>query len=412
MLVALAIRLGFCAATTGLGESLGEHYREYITAGTRLLQHGSLVSPFILEHTPTNPSAILPPVYAVLVAGVFGAFGVETSGSFLTLQIINALATSLVPLFVFLTASRLAGNKAGWIAACLTLINPTLFGFTTYVWDTSLFALGVSVAVWLALRLGDSPRSRSCFAFGVYLGALALLNPALTAAYPFLVLWPLTKHFGTRWRKIVTGTVIVIAGWLVAITPWTIRNHVHFGELLYVRNGLMIELWLGVCPEADTSPPDAYYSHFPLLNEAAQERISAIGEGDYLEECAAKSRAAIAADPVRFLQLTGVRAVNYWAGTIFSRAYAGRSGIPTTALRRGVTLFLVCETLFIVAALLAIGRWPAACRWLLAAVISFCVVYCFTHVQVRFRAPSEPMMGVLIAVLAARRGAEKQATRR
>ena len=34
-------------------------------------------------------------------------------------------------------------------------------------------------------------------------------------------------------------------------------------------------------------------------------------------------------------------------------------------------------------------------------VLSFSVVYCLTHVLVRFRAPTEPIMAIVVAVLLA-----------
>ena len=75
---AFAIRMGFCAAKTGLGQTLERDYREYVLAGERLLRHGTLVSPLILADTDQAPSALLPPTYAALVAGVYAALGPET----------------------------------------------------------------------------------------------------------------------------------------------------------------------------------------------------------------------------------------------------------------------------------------------------------------------------------------------
>ena len=37
----------------------------------------------------------------------------------------------------------------GWVAAVIVTINPTLAGYTDYIWDTSLFALGVAVTLGL-----------------------------------------------------------------------------------------------------------------------------------------------------------------------------------------------------------------------------------------------------------------------
>jgi len=375
------------------------HYREYILAGQRLLERGTLVSPLITEQPTTAPSALLPPAYAGLVAAMYGVLGTETFAATLALQLINAVATSVTVLLVFLIARRLAGAPSAWAAALIATINPTLFGFTTYAWDTSLFCLGVAVAVWISQRLSDKYTGWDRWAgFGLYLGGLALLNPALTIAYPFLVLWPLTKSQGWRLGPMFGPVVLTICGWLIAITPWTIRNYIHFGELMYIRSGLMLEVWLGVCPEADTDPPAVYTRQFPLVSAEAQRRIASIGERAFIEECGERARAAIADNPWRFARLIAIRAVDYWAGTVFSHAPPNGSGWPTSSRRAAVALFLLLETLSVVISVLILTRTNRDLMWLFAIAVSFSFVYCVTHMEVRFRAPPEPIMAILAGV--------------
>lgn len=409
VIVAFALRLAFCNATVGLGRSLGDQYREYIIAGTRLLEQGTLACPLILEADDrhagrtlqaTAPSALLPPAYVGLVASVYGLLGTETFAATLVLQVINAVATSLTVACVFLIACKLGGATAGWLAALIVIINPTLIGFTTYVWDTSLFTLGVTLSVYLSLRLSDSRVGRrGWLGFGFLLGGIALLNPALTIAYPLLVLWPITKSNGWRFRPMLRPVAMTLCGWGIAITPWTIRNYVHFGELMYIRNGFALELWLGVCPEADTHGAAVYKNQFPLLNADAQRRIVSVGEQAYIRQCGEQARAAIAADPWRLARLIAIRTADYWAGTAFSHARANGGGWPTSPARAAVLLFLLAESLLIVGYLVVRRKVGRDLLWLLAIVLAFSLVYCVTHVQVRFRAPTEPIMACFLAVL-------------
>lgn len=396
---AFVIRLAFCAGTTGLGQSLGEHYREYMVSGQRLLENGTLTSPFIRSDSTTTPSALLPPVYAGVVAAVYGLLGTETVRATLALQVLNAVATSMTVLFVFLITRRLGGTPAAWIAALFAAINPMLFGFTTYIWDTSVFCFGVVFGVWLAVRLSVWPVSwPGWLGFGLYLGGLALLNPALTIAYPLLVLWPLSKAHGCRLRPMLAPVGMTVCGWLVAIMPWTVRNYVHFGELIYIRSGFMHELWLGVCPEAETNPAEMFRRQFPLQNREAQARITSIGEQAYVKECSRRARAAISGDPSRFARLVALRAVDYWTGTVLSHRHPGDSGWPRSPTRVAVMLFLQAEGLVIAVCLLARRTMSPDLQWLLAVVLLFSLVYCVTHVQLRFRAPTEPIMTVIAVV--------------
>ncbi|MHC4697632.1 MAG: ArnT family glycosyltransferase [Planctomycetota bacterium] len=398
---AIAIRMGLCEAKTGIGQALETGYREYVFAGERLAQHGTLVSPLILADADPTPSALLPPAYAGLVAVVYAALGAKTFAANLTLQVVNALGTSLAVVVVFFVTRRIAGERPAWFAAVLATINPTLFGYTHLIWDTSLFTLGVIVTVWFALRLSSQRAvGWNWFGYGVWLGGLALLNPALTVAYPFLVLWPLSRSHGWRFNPIVRGTVLSVIGWLIVITPWTIRNYHHFGELMYIRNGFMLELWLGVCPEADADGAAVYNNQFPLKNDEVQREVASIGERAFVEARGRWAMQAISDDPWRFVRLVAIRVVDYWAGTVFTHSPPGAGGWPRSSTRAAVTLFMLGEIVLLALCLGVNRKMSVDLRWLLATVISLSIVYCLTHVQIRFRAPGEPLTAIIVAVLA------------
>jgi len=405
-LVAMAIRLGYAILANDPKRNLppGDYAREYVMAGGRLLEYGTLTSPLILEDADHGPSAVMPPGYAALVAGVYRVFGTETPMASFVLYAINAAATSLCVLCAFFIARRLGGDVAAWLAALVVTVNPTLIGFTSFIWDTNLFCLGVAVATLFSLRLADKPAGAAAWlGFGLYLGALALLNPALTIAYPFLVLWPLTKAHGWRVKPLLRAVALTVLGWIVAITPWTVRNYVHFNQLMYIRGGLALELWLGVCPDADAQGGEVYRRQFPLLNEQVQQHIAAIGEQAYITECGQRASAAIKADPVRFLSLIGERTVDYWLGTVYSHVGPDGSGWPRSTSRAVICAFLGAESAAILVLLVLPQPRGRDVWWLLFIVVSFSAVYCLTHVFVRFRAPTEPLVAVLIGVLSSGR---------
>jgi len=411
VLLAVALRLVYCLATLGPGRSLPT-LREYEVAATRLLERGHFESPLVRDSDVREPSNLLPPAYVLLVAGVYRAFGIQTPAATLVLHLTNALATSLAVVPVFFVARRLGGQLAGWLAAGLLAVNPIVFGFTNLIWDTCLFTLAVAVVVWvtcrLLLRRPGPPTWRfwlTWLGFGLLLGALALLNPALTLCYPVLVLWPLVRVHGWRPKPLLIGITASVAGWLIAIAPWTVRNYVRLGQLSYIRGGFGLELWLGVCPEADGQSSDVYPCRFPLLSEAEQERIAELGEQGYLRRCARQAVDSIAAHPVRYLGLVGLRAVDYWAGTLFTNAPPGQGGWPRRPARALVAAFMTAEVVLVLLALsVAAARRTVGpdARWLIALLLCFSATYCITHVMVRFRTPSEPALAVLAAVLIAR----------
>lgn len=403
VLVAFALRLTYCAYTNGLGHTVFGH-REYIITAARLLDHGTMASPLVLDSSEYEPSRLMPPGYVAVVAAVFRTLGTETLAAFFVLQLINATATSAVVAFVFALARRFGGNTAGWIAAALVTVNPVLLGYTNHIWDASIFTLGIVLCLWITLRLGDRPTTPARWlGFGMLLGALALLNPAFTAAYPFLVLWPLTRQHGWKLRPLLLGVAMTLCGWLLAIGPWTIRNYVHFGELGYVRGGLMMDVWLGVCPEADTEGMAVFANRFPLMNADEQRKVSLMGEEAYIDECGRRATAAINADPQRFLRLIALRVIDYWMGTVFSHAEeTQKNGWPRHPRRAAVMLFLAAEALAIVACLILRRSAISDLWWLLAMLAVFSIIYCLTHMLLRFRAPTEPILAIVLGSLASR----------
>ncbi len=405
LLFALALRVGYVAAIGALGQTPERGYREYAIAAGRLLEQGTLLSPLIVEDLRREPSSLFPPGYVVVTAAAYALLDVESYTATLVLQVVNALATTLTIALVFLAARAIVGVRAAWVAALIATINPLLLGYTDLVWDTSLFTLGTALSVWIASVLSSRRFGVGAyFGFGVWLGALAYLNPALTIAYPFLVLWPLTRTNGWCPRPLLRGTAAVILGWMIAVTPWTVRNFTHFDKLVYIRGGFMHELWLGVCPEADADRSNVFKKRFPLNNEDLQRHVASIGEQAYIDECAHLARDAIASDPIRFVRLIGVRSMDYWMGTVLSHTGPESQVLPRARSRLVVTVFLFAEFAMLVGGLLVRRRIGRQIGWLLAIIVCFSVTYCVTHVELRYRAPTEPLMAIILGAIAMRTG--------
>ena len=402
--LALALRLGYCIYSRSLGQSPPELYREYVLVGQRLLEHGVFDTPLLVHFVQPTPSAVLPPVYAGIVAAAYGLFGIESWSATTALQLINVLATAaLVPL-AYDTARRLGGRRAAWAAALLTTFDPAQVYFASFIWDTGLFALAVGAILWHTVRrAGPTARGWTCFAYGLALGALALLNPALTIAYPVLVLWLLMRGGRPPWLTLVRRIGLVIAGWCLVIAPWTIRNALVFDRLIYIRNGLGLELRLGACPEADDSVSDVYNAQYPMRNRGEEERLRRAGELAYMQRCRQLACDAIQADPGRWLGLCGQRLCDFWAGTLFSQVGPGDSPLPRARLRLAVTILYAGQTLLMLAALfLPRGRRRDAVALVVIALL-FSLTYCVTHVSIRYRAPIQPVILTAAALALGRR---------
>jgi len=396
---ALVVRLAYCHYAGGIGHGQPDGFREYAVVAERLLAQGVLSSPLLGQpESSPQPSDLLPPAYVGIVALTYKLLGTQSHAATITLHLLNAVATALAAVVAGLVSRRLAGHVAGWLAGIMAALHPLAFAYTTYVWDTSLFTLGIVLSVWGSLRLSDGPPSmRRYLWFGGGLGLLALLNPAWTTAYPLLVLWPLARRQpptpgSTRLRL----AAMALLGWAIVVVPWTARNYLNADHLSYVRGGLGFELWLGVCPEVD-GEGDVYLSQYPLLNADQQERVIALGERAYIRDAGTRAWEAIRANPGRFIRLSLWRAVDFWAGTVLTHT-DGTGGHQLPDRRTWLTLLLSAETATL--SLLLMGGVSRDLRWLVGALLLFSLLYTLTHVELRFRAPITPVMSITLACAA------------
>ncbi len=399
LVVAFTLRIGYCSVTSGLGE-MRPSYREYVTAGQRLLTRHTLESPLVPLSIASKPSALMPPLYAGIVATIYGLTGIESYWSILILKSVNILASTMTVWLVFMIMLRITAQPTySWIAAIVVTINPAMIGFTDFIWDTNLFAFAATLTIWFAIHLSNQPFTWTRWSgYGFWLGGLALLNPALTMAYPLLVLWPLHRSGRLQPRVVCRAVTFCVCGWLIAIAPWTIRNYIQFDKVMYIRSGLGLEFWLGACPEADTNGAEVYNAQYPLNNQSIQAHVSQVGENHFIAECGKRASDAIKRDPIRYTRLVAIRTLDFWLGSAFSHAKPGQWGWPRSMARGAISLFLSAEMFLICWCILLTRKVNIDLLWLVGMALSFSAIYCLTHIQVRYRAPIEPMMAVILAM--------------
>ena len=194
---------------------------------------------------PSGPTALVPPLYTYLVAGVFKLFGVYTAASALVILTLNNLFSSFTCLPVFFIARRVFGLRvaawAGWIWALfpysITLSNVT-------VWETVLTTLLLSLAVLATLDLEHSSSYVAWAGYGLLWGLAALSSPAVLSALPFLGAWIWLRH----WRRgsNCTGAAAVASlVFLATVAPWIWRCSQIYGRFVAFRSNFGLEVLVG-----------------------------------------------------------------------------------------------------------------------------------------------------------------------
>src|SRR5262249_43814560 len=113
---------------------------------------------------------------------------------------------------------------------------PSLVLFSSDVQSESLFVPLLLGSAAMLLHAADRRSTPLAFGAGTLLAAAALTRPSALALAP-LLLGPLGgRRCGPRARGRLAAASVV--GFVLALAPWTIRNALHFGELLPISDGI------------------------------------------------------------------------------------------------------------------------------------------------------------------------------
>ncbi len=167
-------------------------------------------------------------------------------------KVVSAAAgAAAAPLLAWISLALFGSRRAALATGIAGALLPSFVLFSSDVESESLFLPLLLVAAGLLLAAADRsaavpaaadrrPADRRSaglsLAAGAALAAAALTRPSALALAP-LLLAPLMDRRPTppARRRLAAAAV---AGFALALAPWTIRNALHFGELLPVSDGL------------------------------------------------------------------------------------------------------------------------------------------------------------------------------
>ncbi len=348
----------------------------------------------------SGPTAWCPPIYPLLLGGVFKLFGVYTALSGWIILTLNSVFSALTAIFVYEIAARSFDRRVALWSAWLWALYPAAMQYAVHwVWDMAITACVFSLILVLALRVrgvGESsfPAGRQLTglwaSFGLLWGAVALLNPSLLTFLPACGIWMLWD----RRRPILPGLArAVLAAVLCAacIAPWIIRNWETFHAFIPMRPNLGCELYASSLESNNGFPWGAAVAVYPATPDMQQYRRQ--GEVAFCKERGVRAKEIFAANPGRFRNYTYKRIWFFWAGV----PHPVEKSFMTELFREINYSFLSVGGLFGLALALR-RRRPGAMLYLMAFFLLPLAYYAVT-VQARFRHPLEPLIAILTVYL-------------
>jgi 4-amino-4-deoxy-L-arabinose transferase-like glycosyltransferase len=353
----------------------------------------------------TGPTAWVPPVYPLLLAGVFKLFGVYTALSAWIILTINSVFSAATAPLIYKISARCYNRKVAVWSAWIWALYPAAMQYAVrWVWEMSLTAFLFTAVLLLALkmrRVGDASEGeqtiREWLLFGGLWGLIALTNPTLLLFLPVCGIWILmgARPLGTGFRNAVLAALLFLG----ILAPWTIRNWRAFHAFIPIRDNLGVELWAWNNSGANGIALGAPIQ--PSLDDPSFVPYAKMGELSYSKYRGAIARRWIAAHPGRFLVLSLKRAYFYWVSVPHPL-----DNHPLVEYGRELNYCLWSVT-GILGLLLSLRRRIPAAGLFAWAFVLLPFTYYFVSVAARFRHPLEPLIAIFTVYLfqsARRRG--------
>jgi len=330
-------------------------------------------------------SAMREPLPVLVCAGLAGLHR-----SLWTVALFQVLVYLVTVVLVHRLARRLAGERAGLIAALIWALYLPVIQVLPQVGGDMLACLGCVGATLAFLHARERGGTARWVIAGVALGVAALSRTALMGlSLPFgiALLWPLGGHdLAVRVKHAVVYGITFIA----LIAPWTLRNHAVFGRwvagsTLTGYNLLRHNHHLGTAPlyryiaadEAEPVTRAALARHTELTGTENEAEVDAV----YRME----GNAIVKAHPVDYLRLSLWRAVPLWTNYGVVQAY-GENWKPVD------TAMLAMQVLLLALFMAGLRKGGAPVLLLAALVLVFCASHMLVVCRMRYLVPLMPLV--------------------
>jgi len=345
----------------------------------------------------TGPTAVLSPVYAYLLAGIFWLFGPHTPASVIAALAINSVFSALTCIPVFLLARRGFGDRVAKWAGWLWAFSPYgVYYGADWAWSTCLLTLLLCCLFLIALKLEDSGSLRHWIGFGLLTGVAALTEPVALSVVPFLGAFTCYRRYRRKLTWMMPATAASLA-FLAVLSPWIVRNYETFHQFIPVRSGLGLELYIGNNGYSARWVNSALH---PNHSDAELAEYENSGEVAYMEHKRQQAVEYIRAHPGWFARMTLRRILYIWTGYwSLDPAYLKEEPLDPPNI--------LVATTFSLLALLGLRRVFQLDRALAVrfAIVLGCfpLVYYVTHPETYYFRPVDPLLVVLTAVAIASR---------
>lgn len=336
------------------------------------------------EQSPYLPDVLRAPLYPAFLAAV-----VKVAGPHWTLaRLLQALLlTTLIPLG-WLLARDCFDRATANVTAVLAALYPYYWLYSGQLLSDGLACVVTALAALLLWRSLQSGTLGQAALAGAACGAMCLLKPVMLL-FPVaaLVLYSLKRRELIRWPLL---GAVYIAGALVVVTPWTVRNYAVTGRLIPVTAGKGLMLYQIARYAAEGLTMREYHERVQCADPriiTAQKAADPAVTTRLDQELTAAGRDLIRAHPWPYLRTILKTPLTLWLNLY---SFEGATLIVSPK-------HLALSLLYLLPALL--GLWLSRARLRAAAVpLSFLVYLSLSHMPV-WSEPRQSLPGRLFLLM-------------
>ncbi|HYV34497.1 MAG TPA: glycosyltransferase family 39 protein [Gemmataceae bacterium] len=190
--------------------------QDYNSLAKNLVEHGEF------SYFPGTLTSIRPPLYPLLVAGVYTLFGLE---NFQAVRLIQAVMSLLNVVVLYGLGKEIASRRTALWLAGLFCFYPSFLGFNNLLLTETLFTLLLCTFCYLIILACKRQAMRYLLVAGVVLGLATLTRSILWMFPPVLALFLLICWQGS-WPRRFVAVLAVVLPFALTMTPWAWRNTV------------------------------------------------------------------------------------------------------------------------------------------------------------------------------------------
>lgn len=213
----------------------------------------------ILKHGVMYNSTSLAPGYTYFLASIYWLFG----HNLLYVYFIQSILGAGITLLIYLIADNIFGRRVSTASAVLSLFYWPLTLYSGILLSETLFMFCLLLGVYLFFK-GMELEKTSYMALCGFMFALSALTRSITLLLIFLI--PLEVYFLKREniRWVLKSSIIYMGIFIIALTPWIVRNYMLYNTIIPVDSLSGINLYIGNNEKSDGTFMDL--SKDPLYN--------------------------------------------------------------------------------------------------------------------------------------------------